>query len=208
MQIGTVRIHSIVNSLRNFSRLDESDQKVADLHEGLEGTLLILQSRLKTQAHRDAIDVIKDYGQLPKITCYPSQLNQVFLHLIGNAVDAIESVSNSDQQPRILVRTRFEQANQAAAEQDSIRQAIGPAKIIISITDNGPGIPEEIRQKIFDPFFTTKPVGQGTGLGLSISYAIIVKRHDGLLECRSEPGKGTEFIITIPIQAVPSLFEV
>lgn len=186
MQIGTTRIQDIVLSMRNFSRLDESGKKTADLHEGMEGTLLILQSRLKSQANRPEIDVIKDYGQLSLIECYPGQLNQVFLNLMSNAIDAIETGPISNPTIRITTHLVADSA-------------------VITVADNGPGMPDTVRQKIFDPFFTTKPVGSGTGLGLSISYSIIVKRHHGTLECHSTPDEGTEFVISIPITTKPKV---
>lgn len=183
IRLGTERIQGIVKSMRNFSRLDEAERKVADLQEGIEGTLLILQHRLKAQSNRPAIDIIKDYGELPLIECYPGQLNQVFLNLIGNAIDAMESALLDGHIDHAILR---------------IHTGIESGKAVVRIADNGSGIPKEIYQKIFDPFFTTKPVGKGTGLGLSISYAIVVDHHHGELTCQSTMGKGTEFIIVIP----------
>ncbi|MGK7925120.1 MAG: sensor histidine kinase, partial [Spirulina sp.] len=184
MEMGTTRIREIVLSLRNFSRLDEADRKEADLHQGLESTLLILQSRLKFQSNRPEIQLIKEYGQLPSVECYPSQLNQVFLNLIGNAIDALEpgAIAGEIETPTIFIRTILKD-----------KQAI------VCIADNGPGMSAETARKIFDPFFTTKAIGKGTGLGLSISYSIVVERHGGELSCVSSPGSGAEFIISIPI---------
>jgi two-component system NtrC family sensor kinase len=176
MHMGTKRIQEIVTSLRNFSRLDESEVKDVNLHEGIDSTLIILGSKIKPE-----IEIIKNYGNLPKISCYPAQINQVFLNLIVNSLDALLS---SDLKPKqITICTR----------------RIEETAIQISIQDNGPGIPEEIHQKIFNPFFTTKPVGQGTGLGLSICYHIIEK-HEGKIEVISEVDRGTEFKITLPIR--------
>ena len=176
MQMGTQRIREIVTSLRNFSRLDEAEVKDVNLHEGIDSTLIILSSQIK-----QGIEIIKDYGELPQISCYPAQLNQVFLNLIVNSIDALLS-SNIDPK-QITIRTR----------------RIPDEKIQISIHDNGPGIPAEIRHKIFDPFVTTKPVGKGTGLGLSICYRIIEK-HNGKIEAISHRDRGTEFKIALPIQ--------
>ncbi|MGG6270265.1 sensor histidine kinase [Leptolyngbya sp. AN03gr2] len=180
MQEGADRIQSIVLSLRNFSRLDEAQLKVVDLHEGLENTLLLLQHRLKHISKRREIQIVRNFQTLPKIECYAGQLNQVFLNLIGNAIDALENIS--DRPLTIWITT---EATDSSA--------------IVKIRDNGQGIPESVKSKIFDPFFTTKPVGQGTGLGLSIAYQIIVGQHHGALTCTSEAGKGTEFTIEIPI---------
>jgi two-component system, NtrC family, sensor kinase len=176
MTTGTERIREIVTALRNFSRLDESDFKSVDIHEGIESTLMILQSRLTSNP---AIEVAKDYAQLPSVECYPGQLNQVFMNILSNAIDAV----NPQSEPR----------------QIKIRTALEDDWISIHIIDNGVGINEEVRSKIFDPFFTTKDVGKGTGLGLSISYQIITQTHGGKLSCISTPGQGSEFIIQIPI---------
>ncbi len=178
MKTGTERIQTIVLSLRNFSRLDESEMKEADINQGLESTLLILQNRLKESI--PSLEVIKNYGDLPQINCYPGQLNQVFMNIFSNAIDAIEGQSQPGQ---IWVKTELLDNN----------------RMIIRIADNGYGIPENKLKKIFDPFYTTKPVGKGTGLGLSISYQIITEKHKGKLYCYSIPGQETEFIIELPI---------
>ncbi|MEP0789210.1 MULTISPECIES: sensor histidine kinase [Cyanophyceae] len=177
MRMGVDRIRQIVVSLRNFSRLDESEMKSVDIHEGINSTLLILNNRLKHE-----IQVINKYGDLPLIECYPAQLNQVFMNIISNAIDALleESTQASKQ---IIIQT----------------QRIDFSHIQVGIRDNGMGIPPEIREKLFDPFFTTKPVGKGTGLGLSISYQIIEK-HKGKIDVISAIGQGTEFAVTLPIQ--------
>lgn len=185
MQEGANRIKRIVLSLRNFSRLDEKDSKVVDIHEGIESTLVILQHRFKEQPKRAEIQIIKEYGQLPEIQCYPAQINQVFMNVLSNAIDALEdSVVNSNGKAiQILIRTEVTSEN----------------RVCVRIADNGLGISSEVQSRIFDPFFTTKPVGRGTGLGLSISYQIVKDRHGGELRCYSELGKGTEFAIEVPI---------
>ncbi|MGB3532022.1 MAG: ATP-binding protein [Microcoleaceae cyanobacterium] len=185
MNIGTKRIKEIVLSLRNFSRLDEADLKVADLHEGIESTLLILQHRLKACSEHPEIKIIKEYSSIPQVECYVGQLNQVLINLISNGIDALESAIKAGEitNPSITISTYLEEE-----------------KAVISIADNGTGMSESTRQKIFDPFFTTKDIGKGTGLGLSISYSIIVERHQGELTCISSPGEGAEFIIAIPIK--------
>ncbi len=179
MEEGTRRIQDIVLSLRNFSRLDEAELKSVDIHEGIDSTLMILHHRLKAKADCPQIQVIKQYDQLPYIKCYPSQLNQVFMNILVNAIDVLETITN----PCIHIST----------------QLINHNTIAIHITDNGPGIEGENMAKIFDPFFTTKDVGKGTGLGLSISYQIVVDKHGGNLLCESVKGEGTEFIIQLPI---------
>ena len=177
MKIGSERIREIVLSLRNFSRLDEADMKEVDIHEGIENTLLILNHRLKL-----GIEVIKNYGKLPLLECYPAQLNQVFMNLLNNATDALLDYSAKTNK-QITINTSI----------------VNNIWLKIGMADNGPGIPAEIISKLFDPFFTTKPVGKGTGLGLSISYQIIEK-HNGKIEINSEVGQGTEFIINLPIK--------
>ena len=190
MEVGAERIHQIVLSLRNFSRLNESDLKPVDIHEGIENTLLILQHRLKGTNESPNIELIKHYGKLPNIICYTSQLNQVFMNLLSNAIDALETQPS----PRVItIQTSLSQES-TVNSQNQISQFI-----IIRITDNGSGMNEDVCQHIFDPFFTTKPVGSGTGLGLSISYQIVVEKHQGKLSCISEPGKGTEMIVEIPV---------
>ncbi len=189
MKMGADRIKEIVLALRNFSRLDEAETKTADLNQGIESTLMILQHRLKSQATRPAIEVIKDYGELPLLECHPGQINQVFMNLLSNAVDAIEEKLQNelDFVPQIHICTGVREH----PESSSIKS------VRICIADNGRGIPEPVKKSIFDPFFTTKPVGKGTGLGLSISYQIIVEKHKGRLECYSHLGKGTKFVIEL-----------
>ncbi|MGD1807788.1 trifunctional serine/threonine-protein kinase/ATP-binding protein/sensor histidine kinase [Dapis sp. BLCC M126] len=185
MKNGSDRIHKIILGLRNFSRLDESESKQVDIHEGLDNTLMILQHRFKGKGNRREIAIVKNYGKLPLVHCYPSQLNQVFLQIITNAIDVLTSAEIADI-PEIRITT----------------QTQNDKTVRIFIADNGPGMSEQVRQKIFDPFFTTKPVGQGTGLGLSTSYQIITEQHHGELYCISQLGKGTEFIIDIPIEYI------
>ncbi|HEY9874921.1 MAG TPA: ATP-binding protein, partial [Candidatus Obscuribacterales bacterium] len=183
MKMGTDRIREIVLSLRNFSRLDEAEMKQVDIHEGINSTLLILQNRLKAKPNHPDIKIVKDYGNLPQVQCYAGQLNQVFMNILSNAIDAIDNYNNS--------RSTKEIRNNLS--QITIRTEVSnPDSVTITLSDNGPGMTEEVKKRLFDPFFTTKPVGKGTGLGLSISYQIIVEKHSGSIWCESEPGKGTE----------------
>ena len=238
MKLGSNRIREIVLSLRNFSRLDEAQMKAVDIHEGIDNTLLILQHRLHSKSRRGnpgkatgEIQVDKDYGDLPKVECYAGQLNQVFMNILSNAIDALEQgmghwelgIGNGawgiahgaleDQS------AQFEADNTKLRTQDSKLKALSNAQCpmpairiqtetgdsgsaIVRITDNGPGMSEETCRRLFDPFFTTKPVGKGTGLGLAISYQIVVEKHRGSLQCVSLPGQGTEFIIEIPLKPI------
>ncbi|MEA5595832.1 ATP-binding protein [Rivularia sp. UHCC 0363] len=184
MQNGTERIKAIVLSLRNFARLDESEFKKVDIHEGIDSTLLILHNRLRLKPNYLEIEVIKEYSSLPKIDCYAGQLNQVFMNILANAIDALEDEVKNNKTfiPQIRVSTELS----------------GNSNIIIRIADNGSGIPPLIESKIFDPFFTTKQVGKGSGLGLSISYQIVVDKHYGKLYYESS-AEGKEFVIEIPI---------
>lgn len=201
MKMGTSRIQEIVQSLRNFSRVDEAEMKFVNIHEGIDSTLLILSNRLKVNSNvyqtqyktsfHSTVEIIKEYGNLPLVECYPGQLNQVFMNIICNALDALDSYNQQrflaegiSSTTQILIRTEQLDAN-------SIR---------VCIQDNGPGMTQEVKKRLFDPFFTTKPVGKGTGLGLSIGYQIIVEKHKGKLECFSSPGKGAEFHIDIPVR--------
>lgn len=188
MQVGAERTRQIVLSLRNFSRSEQSLMQSVDIHEGIDTTLLILQNRLKAFGDRPGIEVVKEYGDLPRIECYAGQLNQVFMNLLSNAIDALEDIPNPSN--RITIRTR-----------------VNPdcSGIIIQIADNGSGISQDVKAQLFNPFFTTKPLGKGTGLGLSISHQIVVEKHGGILKCESAPGKGTEFWIEIPLQVSQSL---
>ena len=213
MKVGANRIREIVLSLRNFSRLDEAKMKSIDLHEGIDSTLLILQNRLKAKPGRGEIKIIKEYDILPLIECYGGELNQVFMNLLSNAIDALEQPlknNKSKQNPALLPRDTPPESDATLATTNyaphiriqTTRQGIN--QIEIRISDNGTGMTEQVRQRIFDPFFTTKPVGAGTGLGLSISYQIIVEKHRGQLECFSIPGRGTEFLISLPIHPAES----
>jgi signal transduction histidine kinase len=197
MQTGSERISEIVKSLRNFSRLDEATFKVVDIHEGLEAALMILQSRLNPSDRHSAIEVIKEYGELPWISCSPGQINQVFMNLLNNAIDALEEA----EQVRWSATDRRSspQAMQNYPSRIWIRtDKLNDRYIRIRIKDNGSGIPTEIHHQIFNPFFTTKRVGKGTGLGLSISYQII-ESHDGRINVISDRAWGTEFSIELPI---------
>jgi two-component system, NtrC family, sensor kinase len=190
MQVGTKRISEIVLSLRNFSRLDEAEFKTVDIHEGIDSTLLILRHRFKAKSDIPEIQIIKDYAQLPLVECYPGQLNQVFMNLLANAIDAVEELHQRRSSEGI------------DANPSIIRiwtELIDNSWVAIHIADNGLGMSEAVRSRLFDPFFTTKPIGKGTGLGLSISYQIVTKKHGGELHCYSALEQGTEFVIQIPI---------
>jgi PAS domain S-box-containing protein len=204
MKVGADRIQKIVASLRNFSRMDEAEMKAVNIHDGIDSTLMILQHRLKAKHGFSGIEIIKAYGELPPVECYAGQLNQVFMNVLSNAIDALEeneirnvecNMRNEDQShcsiltaqsssPTITIRTQLVNSNQ----------------VEIRIADNGPGIPKAVLQRLFDPFFTTKPVGKGTGMGLSISYQIVAEKHRGSLICNSKPESGAEFIIQIPLR--------
>jgi len=191
MKLGTDRIRQIVLSLRNFSRMDEADFKAVDLHEGIDSTLLILQHRLKDKAERPAIQVIRDYGNIPLIECYPGQINQAFMNILANAIDALEEAN---------VKRTYQELKENP-NQINIRTAMIDSKWVkIAISDNGTGMSESVQKRIFDPFFTTKSVGKGTGMGLPISYQIVTEKHGGKLDCFSIPGEGSEFVIQILVQ--------
>ncbi|MEG3848257.1 ATP-binding protein [Microcoleus sp. herbarium19] len=189
MNMGTTRIKDIVLSLRNFSRLDQTQVKSVDIHEGINSTLLFLDHRLKATSNRPEILVVKKYGVLPKLECYAGELNQVFMYLLTNAIDAIE-----EQNLKQNSQTIPEKSNEITICTSAVDR-----NLQIAIADNGCGIPEPIQQQIFNPFFTTKPIGKGTGMGLSISYQIICDKHRGQLTCSSIAGEGTEFVIKIPM---------
>jgi signal transduction histidine kinase len=188
MQRGTERIRTIILALRIFSRLGESDIKPVDIHQGIDSTLLLLQYRLRAGEKRPEIEIIRSYHNLPLVTCYASQINQVFLNLLSNSIDALElgvgSEISSDILPRIWI----------------ITELINPAQVRIRIKDNGIGMSETVKSQLFNAFFTTKPVGQGMGLGLTTCYEIIVQKHQGKLSCNSKEGEGCEFIIDLPIK--------
>ncbi|MBN3872077.1 ATP-binding protein [Nostoc sp. JL33] len=196
MKMGTDRIRNIVLSLRNFSRMDEAEFKAVDLHEGIESTLLILQHRLKDKPECPAIVVIRDYGKLPEVECYPGQLNQVLMNVLVNAIDALDEINAN----------RSYQEIEANPSQISIRTSISNSQLVeIAIADNAGGMSEEVKNRIFNPFFTTKAVGKGTGMGMAISYQIITEKHGGKLECFSTLGQGSEFIIQLPTQQQVSI---
>lgn len=195
MQVGSDRIREIVVSLRNFSRLDEAEIKAVDIHNGIDSTLIILNHRLAADAERSKIQVVKNYASLPKIQCFAGLLNQVFMNILSNAIDALDEKSHQ-QTPK----ERQDQPGQITIRTALVRDGwVG-----IEIADNGLGISPEIEAKIFNPFFTTKPIGKGTGMGMSISYKIITERHGGSLTYASTPGQGTQFRIQIPIAQVPT----
>lgn len=219
MKVGADRIRELVLSLRNFSRLDESEIKLVDLHEGIESTLMILQNRLKPTGSFPAIDVIKNYENLPLVECYSGKLNQVFMNLLANAIDALKSTpitQKTQSSPKLLTHSfvnfglqtsesflnnSLNESNSKFVPKITISTEVAENDCVrVKIADNGSGMKEEIKKNIFNPFFTTKPVGQGTGLGLSISYQIVVESHKGKLSCHSILGEGTEFCIEIPIR--------
>lgn len=171
--------------------MDEAEFKAVDIHDGIDSTLLILQHRLKAKPERPEIEVVKDYATLPLVECFAGQLNQVFMNILVNAVDALEERNAQrsyqeivDEPARIAIRTAL----------------VDETWVNVAIADNGTGIPAAVQQRIFDPFFTTKPQGKGTGMGMSISYQIVTEKHGGKLECFSTPGEGTEFVIQIPLK--------
>ncbi|MEH1917018.1 ATP-binding protein [Nostoc sp.] len=207
MKVGTERIQEIVKSLRNFSRLDEAELKQVNIHEGIDSTLMILEHRLQARHEYPEIKVIKKYSKLPNVTCYPGQLNQVFMNILANAIDALEASPLKSQYSKVNTQKIESQKLINNNPQIQIKTELIDEKwIAVSVADNGLGINEQVRSKLFDPFFTTKTVGKGTGLGLYISYQIIVEKHNGQLNCFSVPGKGAEFVIKIPIQSVSSNF--
>lgn len=192
MEMGTQRIRSIIISMQNFSRLDQVEMRAVDIHEGLDSTLLILQHRIKANGKNPGIQINKDYGDLPLVECYGGQMNQVFMNILANAIDALEDYNS---------KRSAQEINSCPSTIYICTKVLNQNSLVICITDNGPGMSQEVRQKLFDPFFTTKPVGKGTGLGLSISYQIVVEQHRGQLHCKTAPGQGTEFVIEIPLQS-------
>ncbi|MEH1851415.1 MAG: AAA family ATPase [Nostoc sp.] len=206
MKIGSSRIRNIVLGLRNFSRLDESEMKPVDIHEGIDSTLMILQHRIQEKNNFPEIEVIKEYGKLPEVMCFPGQLNQVFMNILSNAIDALEESFAIGDPSLVNNKEQITKDIEASAVFDMVGQIhiftelTDSNTAIIRIADNGSGMTKAVQQKIFDPFFTTKSIGSGTGLGLSISYQIIVDKHKGSLTCNSTLGKGTEFVIEIPMQ--------
>ncbi len=191
MREGTDRIYQLSTSLRTFSRSDINYKVPFNIHDGIDSTLLILKYRLKAKPNRPTIEIIKEYGDLPVVACYPGQLNQVFMNILANGIDALDELAEKMAQdeaeaPPSIITIRTEVAENGW--------------VAIRIKDNGPGMPEHVKERIFDYLFTTKPVGTGTGLGLSISYQIVVEKHGGKLSCNSTPGEGAEFVIEIPIE--------
>ncbi|BAY08072.1 PAS domain-containing sensor histidine kinase [Calothrix sp. NIES-2098] len=208
MKVGANRIREIVLSLRTFSRLDEAEVKEVNIHDGIDSTLMILQNRLKPKTGNSQIQVIKEYGKLPLVECYAGQLNQVFMNIIVNAIDALEEYDQKrspqeiiENPSQITICTEFRQGETRIESAEEPHSTNSESSIVIRIIDNGPGISEAVCNRLFDPFFTTKSIGKGTGLGLSISYQIIVERHQGQIECYSTPGH-TEFAIVIPQQQI------
>ncbi len=195
MQIGVDRIRQMMQSLRTFSRIDEEEMKKVNIHEGIDSTLLMLQSRIKSQAKGRGIKIIKEYDKLPDIQCYPGQLNQVFMNILSNAIDALESVTENQIVGNNELSSDFDIPTIYIGT-----ELINSNRVRVRICDNGPGMTEEVKNRLFERFFTTKPVGKGTGLGLSIGHEIITKKHGGSLLCFSELDKGTEFCIELPIE--------
>ncbi len=235
MKVGADRIRKLVLSLRNFSRLDQSEMKPVDIHEGLDSTLLILQHRLKAKPNSPGIEVIRSYGELPLVECYASQLNQVFMNVLTNAIDALEEYNAiqsleagkvwkgqiticTSLKPSSIQEREYACQGEQGRREDVVVQLerkplplapsngnVSGERVVIQIADNGSGIAEALKSQIFNPFFTTKPIGKGTGLGLSISHQIVVEKHGGIFKCFSQPGQGTEFWIEIPTRKAPSL---
>ncbi len=189
---GVERISDISLSLRTFSRADSVVKTYFNIHHGINSTILILKHRLKASDIHPTIEVIKDYGDLPDIECFPGQLNQAFMNILANAIDALEESNLGRSYHEIAANPNKILIQTAQAEDENY--------ILIRIKDNGVGMPESIKQKMFDHLFTTKPIGKGTGLGLSITYKSIVEKHRGTLEVNSIPGEGTEFLIKLPIK--------
>lgn len=192
MKVGADRIQQIVASLRTFSRMDEAEMKEVNIHDGIDSTLMILQHRIKAKHNHPEIQVIKEYSKLPLVECYAGQLNQVFMNILSNALDALE-----DRDSRLSA----DEMRQNPSQLRICTEMPSSSRVIIRIADNGPGMTESVCHRLFDPFFTTKPVGKGTGMGLSISYQIVTERHGGSLHCTSSPGVGAEFAIEIPLKA-------
>ncbi|MDX2215212.1 MAG: ATP-binding protein, partial [Oculatellaceae cyanobacterium bins.114] len=201
MRIGAERLKGIAGSLRSFSHTNENDLRPVDIHNCIDNTLLILNNRLK-----NSVEIIKQYGDVPTLTCHFGQISQVFMNLISNAVDALEEkakektltgeLQTSDQstwEPSITIATERHTSDDPTSQNKN-------AWVLIKISDNGPGIPKEIQGRIFETFFTTKPVGEGTGLGLAISHQIVVEKHNGKINLQSEEGQGTTFEILLPVQ--------
>jgi signal transduction histidine kinase len=189
ISLSAERIHAIMQALRNYSRVDDTEMRAVDLHGGIETALIILSHRLKANSERPAIRVVKKFAPLPPVKCYPGKLNQVFINLLANAIDALEESNISqtyreiEQLPNII----------------TIQTDLDHDHVTIQISDNGMGIPEPLQHRLFQPFFTTKPEGKGTGLGLSICHQIVIEEHKGSIECKSSQGQGTTFTVQIPL---------
>lgn len=194
MYRGADRIREIVIALQNFSRHDEALMKQVNIHEGIDSTLVMLQHRLRETAHRPAIAVVKEYGNLPLITCYASEINQVFMHLLNNAIDALD---DSFVQYSL---SSIKDKEQIIEPQIRITTELTSNTVQIAIADNGQGMDDSVQKRLFDPFFTTKSVNKGSGLGLSISHQIVVQKHRGQITCVSSPGFGAELTIQIPLE--------
>lgn len=186
MQMGSDRIREIVKSMQNFSRTDNNNMTQCDLHDCIENTVLILRNRLNSQKIGRDIEVVKNYGKLPPVECYAGQLNQVFMNLISNAIDALEEAA--EEEPNALLKIYIS------------TELAGSDRVIVRIADTGAGMTADVKERMFEQFFTTKEIGKGTGLGMSIVYKILVENHGGILRCESEPSQGTEFIIELPVQ--------
>jgi PAS domain S-box-containing protein len=212
MKMGADRIQEIVLSLRDFSRLDDAQMRPVNIHEGIDSTLLILQNRLKPKGKNPGVTVIKEYGNLPQVECYAGQINQVFMNILSNAIDALENWRVEETEQQLSPESPEDGERHSPVNTSSPTHPVSTSatiwistellednQAVIRIRDNGLGMPPSVVRRLFDPFFTTKPVGKGTGLGLSISHQIIVEKHGGLLQCYSEPGQGAEFWIQIPI---------
>lgn len=212
MRAGAERIRIIVLSLRTFSRMDEEGLKRIDIHNGIDSTLLILQHRFQTSARGSVIQVTTNYGDLPPVECYPSQINQAVLNILNNAIDALQTPQipsgflADSSPPLIHIQTRYLEDREGKGGKAG-KEGSTDGHIQIRISNNGPQIPEDLQPRLFDPFFTTKPVGQGTGLGLAMCYQIIVETHHGILRCNSAPGHHTEFIIQIPVSQTTKRFK-
>ncbi|MBL1177422.1 MASE1 domain-containing protein [Pantanalinema sp. GBBB05] len=194
MQLGAQRIRNIVLSLRNFSRLDEAELKAVNLHEGIDSTLVILGHRLRAKTHFPAIEIVKQYGNLPLVECFAGQLNQVFMNIFSNAIDALEDhMKGQDHSPAVLTPPPTITIRTTAVDHQWVQ---------VAISDNGPGIPPSALGRIFDPFFTTKSIGKGTGMGMSISYQIVTERHQGKLYYQNLPEQGAEFVIELPVRTI------
>jgi signal transduction histidine kinase len=187
MKVSTNHIQQFVHSLRNFFYLDKSDKKPVDIHESINSSLLILENSLNSKTNLDSINIIKEYGDLPQVECYPGQLNQVFLNILSHSINILQKVNREEKQfpvPTISIRT----------------EALSSHRVIIRISDNGVGMTDEVRQRIFAASLTQNAADKKASLGLPISYQIVVEEHFGQLQCISAPGQGTEFVITIPIK--------